>query len=552
MMDQPLLLNTLLWRTERLFHDKKIVTRTGPGEYHSYTYADYAKRVRRLASALLDFGVKPGDRVGTIAWNHYRHFETYFGVPGIGAVLHTINMRLFPEQQQYLINHAQDSVLIIDEDQIPVVEQLVALGIPSVRAFIVMGDGPIPETTLSPVHRYDDLVAAGREDYEFPVFDENTAAAMCYTSATTGDPKGVVYSHRAMVLQAMCLAMHDKLNMSESQVWLEVAPMFHCNGWNIPHTALLQGATLVLPGIHPLDADYVRTIEDLRVTGMNGAVTIGTMMRDFVRASDRDWDLSSLRTMWLGGQAPSLAIMQWWEQTYGTYVVQGYGMTECTPQICFNSIKSTLAERGEDEVYALRQKGGQPIPLMKIKVVGEDGGELPWDGTSVGDFWVQSPFTAREYFEDERTKESMVDGWFRTGDVGAIDPDGYVIIKDRSKDLIKSGGEWISSIDLENALMAHPKVREATVVSVPHEKWLERPLACVVPADESLTEEELREYLTQGFAKWWIPDSFLFVTEVPKTSVGKYNKKEIRGIYAQGGNAEILRRIGAGSAKPVA
>ncbi|WAL68379.1 long-chain fatty acid--CoA ligase [Amycolatopsis cynarae] len=552
MMDQPLLLNTLLWRTERLFHDKKIVTRTGPGEYHSYTYADYAKRVRRLASALLDFGVKPGDRVGTIAWNHYRHFETYFGVPGIGAVLHTINMRLFPEQQQYLINHAQDSVLIIDEDQIPVVEQLVELGIPSVRAFIVMGDGPVPETTLSPVHRYDDLVAAGHEDYEFPVFDENTAAAMCYTSATTGDPKGVVYSHRAMVLQAMCLAMHDKLNMSERQVWLEVAPMFHCNGWNIPHTALLQGATLVLPGIHPLDADYVRTIEDLRVTGMNGAVTIGTMMRDFVRASDREWDLSSLETMWLGGQAPSLAIMQWWEQTYGTYVVQGYGMTECTPQICFNSIKSTLAERGEDEVYALRQKGGQPIPLMKIKVVGEDGAELPWDGTSVGDFWVQSPFTAREYFEDERTKESMVGGWFRTGDVGAIDPDGYVIIKDRSKDLIKSGGEWISSIDLENALMAHPKVREATVVSVPHEKWLERPLACVVPADESLTEDELREYLLQGFAKWWIPDSFLFVTEVPKTSVGKYNKKEIRGIYAQGGNAEILRRIGVGSAKPVA
>lgn len=541
MMDQPLLLSSLLWRTERLFHDKTIVTRVGDGEYHEYTYADYAKRVRKLASALLDFGVRPGERVGTIAWNHYRHFETYFGVPGIGAVLHTINMRLFPEQQQFLINHAEDSVLIIDEDQIPLVEQLAAMGIPSVRAYIVMGDGPLPATTLSPVHRYEDVIATGDENFELPEFDENTASAMCYTSATTGDPKGVVYSHRAMVLQSMCLAMHDKLNMSENQVWLEVAPMFHCNGWNIPHTALMQGATLVLPGAHPTDGDYVRIVRDRGVTGMNAAVTIGTMMRDFVESSDETWDLSSLDTMWLGGQAPSRAIMEWWEQRYGTRVVQGYGMTECTPQICFSSIKTTLADAGDEEIYALRQKQGQPIPLMKIKVLDENGTELPWDGTSVGDFWVRSPFTASEYYHDERTKDSMRDGWFRTGDVGCVDPDGYVILKDRSKDLIKSGGEWISSIDLENALMAHPKVREATVVSVPHDKWLERPLACVVPADDSLTEDDLRAYLLEGFAKWWIPDRFLFVDQVPKTSVGKYNKKEIRARIADGGLDAVLR-----------
>lgn len=551
MMDQPLLLSGLLWRTERLYHDKKIITRLGPGQYHSYTYSDYAKRVRRLASGLKEFGVQAGDRIGTIAWNHYRHFETYFGVPGIGAVLHTINMRLFAEQQCYLINHAQDSVLIIDEDQIGAVEQLVELGIPTVKAFIVMGDGPLPETTLSPVFRYEDLLERGTENFEFPEFDENTASAMCYTSATTGDPKGVLYSHRAMVLQAMCLAMHDKLNMSEKQVWLEVAPMFHCNGWNIPHTALLQGATLVLPGVHPTDRDYVETVQDLGVTGMNGAVTIGTIMRDFVRSSQESWDLSSLQTMWLGGQAPSLAIMQWWEQTYGTYVLQGYGMTECTPQICFNSVKSTLAEQSSDEIDDIRLKGGQPIPLMKIKVIGEDGTEQPWDGASVGDFWVRSPFTASAYYEDSRTKENMVGGWFRTGDVGAIDPHGYVIIKDRSKDLIKSGGEWISSIDLENALMAHPKVREATVVSVPHEKWLERPLACVVPSDDSIDDGELRQYLQQHFAKWWIPDSFLFVSEVPKTSVGKYDKKKIRSIYSDGGSSQITQRFGM-QAEPVA
>lgn len=551
MMDQPLLLSGLLWRTERLFHDKKIITRLGSGQYHSYTYADYAKRVRRLASALSDFGVRPGDRVGTIAWNHYRHFETYFGVPGIGAVLHTINMRLFAEQQRYLINHAEDSVLIIDEDQVEAVEKLVELGIPTVKAFVVMGDGPLPETTLSPVLRYEDLIERGDEDFELPEFDENTASAMCYTSATTGDPKGVLYSHRSMVLQAMCLAMHDKLNMSENQVWLEVAPMFHCNGWNIPHTALLQGATLVLPGVHPTGGDYVETVRDLGVTGMNGAVTIGTMMRDFVRSSDKSWDLSSLKTMWLGGQAPSLAIMQWWGETYGTYVLQGYGMTECTPQICFNSVKSTLSDQDTEQIDEIRQKGGQPIPLMKIKVIGEDGTEQPWDGTSVGDFWVRSPFTASEYYQDSRTKENMVGGWFRTGDVGAIDPHGYVIIKDRSKDLIKSGGEWISSIDLENALMAHPKVREATVFSVPHDKWLERPMACVVPSDDTITEDELRIYLQASFAKWWIPDSFLIVSEVPKTSVGKYDKKRIRSIYAEGGSSEITERFGR-TAAPVA
>ncbi|MDN5854197.1 MAG: AMP-binding protein, partial [Actinomycetia bacterium] len=348
MMDQPLLLSGLLWRTERLFHDKEIVTRLESGDYHRYTYADYAKRVRKLASALERFGVQAGERVGTIAWNHYRHFETYFAVPGIGSVLHTINMRLFPEQQAYLINHAEDSVLMIDEDQVSAVEHLVEIGIPTVRAFIVMGDGPLPETSLSPVYRYEDLLETGDEDFEFATFDENTAAAMCYTSATTGDPKGVVYSHRAIVLQAMCLAMHDKLNMSERQVWLEIAPMFHCNGWNIPHTALLQGATLALAGVHPSDGDYVKMVQDLGVTGMNGAVTVGTIMRDFVLNSDDDWDLSSLKTMWLGGQAPSRAIMEWWGETYGTFVLQGYGMTECTPQICFNSIKSTLADQDDE------------------------------------------------------------------------------------------------------------------------------------------------------------------------------------------------------------
>lgn len=360
MMDRQLLLSSLLWRTERLFHDKKIITRLGEGQYHSYTYREYGQRVRKLANMLGKLGIQHGDRVGSLGWNHYRHMETYFAVPGAGAMLHTVNLRLFPEQQRFTINKVEDKVLFLDADQIPVAEELVDLGIPSVTTFVVFGD-EVPETRLPNVHSYEELIAGESDEYDFPEFDEHEAAAICFTSATTGDPKGVVYSHRGMVLQAMCLAMHDKLGMSEDQVWLEVAPMFHCNGWNIPHAALLQGATLVLPGAHPQPLDYVQIVSDLAVTGMNAAVTIGTLMRDAVRNSGREWDLSSLKTIWLGGQAPSKAIMQWWAEQYGTYITQGWGMTENSPQICFSAIKSTIRENAtDDELYALRQKQGQP------------------------------------------------------------------------------------------------------------------------------------------------------------------------------------------------
>jgi fatty-acyl-CoA synthase len=548
MFDSQLLLHSLLWRTERLFADKQIVTRVGPGEYHRYTYRDFGKRTRRLGDALTTLGVAPGDRIGTLAWNHYRHLETYFGVPGIQAVLHTINLRLSPAQQKFTIDKADDRFLLVDVDQLGLVAELLELGLPTVEAVIVLADA-VPEHRLTiPVHSYEELLAGGDENAQFAEFDEKTASAMCFTSATTGDPKGVVYSHRAMVLQAMCLAMHDKLNMAERQIWLEVAPMFHCNGWNIPHTALLQGATLVLPGAHPTPGDYVDIIEDLGVTGMNAAVTIGTMIRDAVRASDRPRDLSSLDTLWLGGQAPSKAVMKWFNDEYACEVMQGYGMTENSPQICFFALKSTLADRTEDEIYTLRQTQGLPIPLLQIKVVDPaSGDELPWDGVSIGDFHVRSPFTASEYYRDERTADSIVDGWLRTGDVGCIDPEGYVLLKDRSKDLIKSGGEWISTIDLENALMLHPKVAEATVVGVEDERWLERPLACVVPSDASLTTEELQEHLlAEGFLKFWVPDTFLFVPEVPKTSVGKYDKKAIRGVIATEGVDGARATLGAG------
>ncbi len=553
MFDSQLLLHSLLWRTERLFAEKQIITRLGPGDYHRYTYREFGRRARRLGDALRTLGIAPGDRVGTLAWNHYRHMEAYFGVPGIEGVLHTINLRLSPAQMKFTIDKAEDRLLMVDVDQLPIVEQLFGLGLDSVEQVIVLADGPLPATDLPvPVSSYEDLLAAADPEAQFGEFDEKSASAMCFTSATTGDPKGVVYSHRAMVLQAMCLAMHDKLNMSESQIWLEVAPMFHCNGWNIPHTALLQGATLVLPGAHPTPGDYVDIIEDLGVTGMNAAVTIGTMIRDVVRESEkqgRTRDLSTLDTLWLGGQAPSKAVMKWFNDAYSTEVMQGYGMTENSPQICFFALKSTLAGGTEDEIYTLRQTQGLPIPLMQIKVVDpETGSELPWDGTSIGDFHVRSPFTASEYYRDERTKESIIDGWLRTGDVGCIDPEGYVLLKDRSKDLIKSGGEWISTIDLENALMLHPKVAEATVVGISDDKWLERPLGVVVPTEDSLTTDELREHLlAEGFIKFWIPDTFLFVPEVPKTSVGKYDKKAIRGVVADNGLDTARQKLGTSS-----
>lgn len=551
MMDEQLLLGSLLWRSERLFADKEIVTRLRPGSYHRYTYRDFARRARRLASALVDLGVKPGDRLGTLAWNHYRHFELYYGIPGAGAVCHTVNLRLFPEQQRYIVNHAEDTILFVDPDQVPMAEELMADGIPTVKLFVVLDD-TVPEgTKLQPVISYEELIERGREDFEFVELDEQAAAAMCYTSATTGDPKGVLFSHRALVLQTILMATHDKLGLGESEVWLEVAPMFHCNGWNLPHAVLMQGATLVLLGVHPAARDYVETIQDLKVSGMNAAVTVGTMMRDFIVGDGGQWDLSSLRTMWLGGQAPPRAIMQWFGDRYGTWVLQGYGQTECSPQVAFNHIKTTLRDVDDETLWVRRLSGGIPLPLMKVKIVDATGAELPWDGISMGDLLVKSPYTASSYYDDERSKESNVGGWHKTGDIAAIDPDGFIWLKDRSKDLIKSGGEWISSIDLENALMEHPKVREATVISVPDERWLERPVACVVPSDDIVSEDELRAHLATKFAKWWLPDRFLLVSEIPKTSVGKYNKKELRSIVGEGGLEALEGKIGFRAASSV-
>ena len=536
MMDRPLLLKTLLWRAERVFGDQEVVSRLEGEHHHRYTYGEYAARVRRLAGALEGLGVGRGDRVGTLAWNTHRHFEAYFAVPCMGAVLHTINLRLFPEQIAHIINHADDRVLLVDPDLVPLVEDL-RDQIPGVRAFVVLAD-EVPSTRLAPVHAYEDLLAAGRPDDAFPDLDENTACGMCYTSATTGDPKGVVYSHRSTFLHTLVLGLHGNFGVREDMTLMPISPMFHVNSWGTPFAAAMQGTKLVFPGPRPDARVYAELIEAERVTHAVGAVTVGIQLRDYLQSSPERHDLSSLQVLWLGGQAPPRGLMEWFEEHYGVYVPQGWGSTECSPLLTFTSLKRKVAERSDVELhYQVREKQGIPLPGVEIRVVDEAGRGLPWDGHSAGELWVRAPWVARAYYRDpERSAESFTDGWFRIGDVGTIDPDGYVRLVDRTKDLIKSGGEWISSVDLENALMAHPGIAEATVIAAPHDKWLERPLAVVVAADPEHppAKEELRAFLAGRFAKWWLPDDYLFLSAIPKTGVGKFDKKHLRRQLAGG------------------
>ncbi len=511
MMDRPLLIKRLLWRAERIFGDKLVVSREGSG-YHEYRYADLGHRVRRLAGALQALGIAPGDRVATLAWNTHRHLECYFAIPGMGAVLHTANHRLSDTQLAYTINHAGDRAVLVDPDLVPLLESI-GNRLPSVRSYVVLG--PVPEgTTLDPVVGYEHLLAEANS-VELPELAEDTAASLCYTSGTTGDPKGVLYSHRSTVLHALALCVRGSAEIAEEDTYLVVTPMSHVNAWGTPYACALQGTTLILPGTHPGPEDLLRIIDDRRPNVMVAAVTVGTMLRDAHERTGRRYRLNSLRRLWLGGQAPPAALTEWWQRDNGTVVVNGWGMTETSPIATFSP--NVLSQ-------------GRPLPLVEMRITDEDGAELPWDGESVGELEVRSPWVAREYFNDPRSVDSFREGWLRTGDVSVFAPDGSMRLTDRSKDLIKSGGEWISSVDLENALMAHPMVREAVVIAIPDDTWLERPLACV-EVRGTVTAEELRNHLLARFAKYWVPDHIVFVRHIPKTSAGKFDKKQLRARY---------------------
>ncbi|MEO2077450.1 MAG: long-chain fatty acid--CoA ligase [Bacillus sp. (in: firmicutes)] len=538
MMQTPLTMTQMIERAEKYFPKKQVVSRTASG-IQRLTYKQIAERTRRLADSLKNLGIQKGERVGTLAWNHHRHLEAYFAIPCMGAVLHTINIRLSPQHISYIINHAEDKVLLVDSDILPLLEKC-APDIKNVKAFIIMTDEEeLPETSLSPVYHYEKLLSQANPEFQFPNdIDENDSAGMCYTSATTGNPKGVVYSHRGIVLHSMALGLADSAAMSEKDIALPVVPMFHANAWGMPFAAVWFGTSLVLPGPYFTPKLLAELIEKERVTITAGVPTIWLgLLKELDEGS---YDLSSLRGILCGGSAAPKGMIKAFEQRHKVPFMHAYGMTETSPLVVISTLKSYQEELDPEERLELRAKQGTLVPGLEIKIVGKDG-EVAWDGKEMGELCIRGPWIASEYYKDERTADAFRDGWLHTGDVVTIDEEGFVKIVDRTKDLIKSGGEWISSVDLENALMAHEAVFEAAVVAVPHEQWQERPIACVVLKDaykDKVGKDELVDFLKPQFAKWWIPDDILFLEEIPKTSVGKFLKMTLREQVQK----EVLRK----------
>ena len=529
-MPYPLTLTTMLDRNRMLFGKKEVVTRDFHG-IHRYTYADYHVRVAKLANSLARLGVKRGERVATFGWNSHRHLEAYFAVPCMGAVLHTLNIRLFADQFAYIVNHAEDAVMLVDEDLVPAVEA-VSGNFPTVRAYVVMGDRKeIPETKLRPVFSYEALLEAERGEFDWRRdIAEDSTAALCYTTATTGNPKGVPYSHRGIYLHALAISAKDALGIGEGEAVLPVVPMFHVNAWGLPFAATWMGAKQVFPGSRPDPKALLELISGEKVTIAAGVPTV--WMGVFQLLEGGGHDVSSLKSIVCGGSAAPRALIEKIERKYGVPFVHAYGMTETYPVVLVSRPKSYMEGLPPDDRYAYKGKQGTLLPGLEMRVVAEDGSEVPRDGRSLGELRLRGPWITEEYYrEPDRTREMIRDGWLCTGDVVTVDPEGYVQIQDRTRDLIKSGGEWISSIDLENTIMAHPAVEEAAVIGVPSEKWTERPMACVVlkPGFRGKVEGgEILAFLSARVAKWWIPDEVVFVDAIPKTSVGKFAKRFLR------------------------
>jgi fatty-acyl-CoA synthase len=526
MMNVPLNIATMIERAETFFPKKQVISRMKHGVVR-HTYKEIGERTRRLASALKQLGVEVGDRVGTLAWNHHRHLEAYFAIPGIGAVLHTINIRLSPQHISYIINHADDRVLLIDDDLLPLMENIKG-EIPNVRAFVIMTDeNALPDTTLAPVYHYEELLEKGDPTFALITdLDENSPAGMCYTSATTGNPKGILYSHRGIVLHSMALGLADSAALSETDVAMPVVPMFHANAWGFPFAATWFGTTLVMPGPAFTPKTLAELMEAEKVTLAAGVPTVWLGLLN--ELEKRSYDLSSLTRIICGGAAAPKGMIRTFEEKYRIPFVHAYGMTETSPLVVLSRLKSYQQHLSNEEKLNIRAKQGFLVPGVEMKVVGKDG-DVQWDDTEMGELCLRGPWIADEYYHDERSKETFRDGWLYTGDVVTVDEEGFIKIVDRTKDVIKSGGEWISSVDLENALMAHEAVFEAAVVAVPHPQWQERPIACVVVKEgKTVTKEELYDFLRPQFAKWWIPDDIVFMNEIPKTGVGKFLKLKLR------------------------
>ena len=531
MQDFPLALPHLFNRAEQLFPTKHIVTATGSG-LERESYGEWAARTRKLGGVLDSLGISADGRVATFAWNTARHLELYFAPPCTGRVLHTLNIRLFAEQLTYIVNHAEDEVIFVDRSLAAVLWPLLD-SFKTVHHVVVMDDGKGDQPTDAgqgrELHDYEELLA-GAEPVEFHVEDENGAAAMAYTSGTTGNPKGVVYSHRSTVLHTLGVMMVDTLGVSEADTILPVVPMFHANCWGLAHAAVASGANLVMPGPDLSPPAIADLIESERVTVAAGVPTIWMGVLPELKGRDT----SALRSIPCGGSAVPRALSEGYRAQTGLPIRQAWGMTETSPVASVGHIKSTLADRSDDELADLRTTVGLVSPLVEFRIVSQETGEVaPWDGETRGELHVAGPWIASSYYNDDRSAESFTDdGWLRTGDVATCDPEGYIRLVDRTKDVVKSGGEWVSSVQLENELMGNPKVAEAAVIGVPHPKWGERPLACVVvKAGEELTKQDVLEHLEGRIPRWWTPDDVVFIDEVPKTSVGKFSKKDLRARF---------------------
>ncbi len=532
MMNMPLTITSIMRHAETNHPGTEIVSVTSDNPLHRYRYSDAFRRTRQLANALSEYGIESGDRIGTLAWNDYRHFELYYAISGIGAIIHTINPRLFPEQIDYIINHAEDRLIFVDPLILPVVEGLKDR-LKSVESFIIMTDeAHMPESSLSNVQCYESFVTAASDEIAWPDFDENTASGLCYTSGTTGHPKGVLYSHRAILLHAYASISPDVFNFSVGEVVMPVVPMFHVNAWGIPYAAPMVGAKLVLPGPKMGDGETLQAlIEKEQVNFSAGVPTVWLALLQYL--SDSGKSIATLNRVIIGGSACPESIMREFMDKHGVYVNHAWGMTETGPLGTVNTLKSGMEKLPEEELYKIKLKQGRTLFGIEMKIVDDNDIEQPRDGVAAGTLKVRGPWVCRDYFKMEGESDVHDEhGWFTTGDVATIDAEGYMQITDRTKDVIKSGGEWISSIELENIAVGHPKLLEAAVIGVAHPKWTERPLLIVIKkADENLEKEEILDWLKGKVASWWLPDDVVFVDEIPHTATGKILKLELRNRF---------------------
>jgi len=530
MMERPLLISSLIEYAGAFHGETEIVSRTVEGPIHRYTYAEAHRRCKRVGNALRNLGVAPGDRIATLAWNGYRHFELFFGISGIGAVCHTLNPRLAPQQLVYIINHAEDSYIFADLTFIPLLERIAA-ELKGLRGIVVMTDSAhMPATTLANVLCYESLLAGASEELRWPEFDERTASSLCYTSGTTGKPKGVLYANRSTVLHSFMVCSADGMAMSCRDTVLPVVPMFHANAWGVPYAAPMCGAKLVFPGASLGGAFVHELIEAEHVTFTAGVPTIWLSLLEYLRDAGKRID--SVRRVLIGGSAVPRSMLETIQNTYGVPVIQGWGMTETSPLGTLGRLKPKHEEWPADKRVELQLKQGRGVYGVELKIVDDQGHRLPHDGEAFGNLMVRGPWIARKYFKEEA---QVVDdeGFFPTGDVSTIDPEGFMQIVDRSKDVIKSGGEWISSIQLENEALGCAGVAEAAVIGVRHPKWDERPLLVIVrEAGSTATKEAILAHLAGRVAKWWLPDDIVFVNELPHTATGKLQKTALRELFA--------------------